>query len=107
MFHDRLPETFQALPTSAERRRNVWSALLPRRGRALARIALSAGLAVTDMAAIVAVTLGLECAYHAIAQDSTVWAGLVRGLRLSALLALVIVATNVLREEYSLENVMA
>ncbi|MBL7406241.1 exopolysaccharide biosynthesis polyprenyl glycosylphosphotransferase, partial [Escherichia coli] len=54
-----------------------------------------------------AVTLGLECAYHAIAQDSTVWAGLVRGLRLSALLALVIVATNVLREEYSLENVMA
>lgn len=107
MFHDRLPETFQALPASAERRRNVWSALLPRRGRVLARIALSTALAATDLAAIVAVTLGLEFAYHVATQDSTAWAGALRGLRLAALLGLVIIATNVLREEYSLETVMA
>ncbi|MGH1588927.1 undecaprenyl-phosphate glucose phosphotransferase [Methylobacterium phyllosphaerae] len=104
MFHDRLPETFQALPTSAERRRNVWSALLPRRGRALARIALSTALAATDLAAIFAVTLGIELAYHFVVQDGTVWVGGLRSLRLAALLGLVIVATNVLREEYSLEG---
>ncbi|WP_457105262.1 undecaprenyl-phosphate glucose phosphotransferase [Methylobacterium sp. P5_C11] len=104
MFHDRLPETFQALPNSAGRRRNVWSALLPRRGRAVARIALSTALAATDLAAIFAVTLSIELAYHLVVQDGTIWVGGLRSLRLAALLGLVIVATNALREEYSLEG---
>jgi polysaccharide biosynthesis protein PslA len=107
MFHDRLPDTFQALPTSAARRSSVWSALRPRRGRAAARIALSSALAATDLVAIVAVTLCVEFAYHLIVQDGTIWAGTLRGLRLSALLGLVIVATDALREEYSLDGVVA
>jgi Undecaprenyl-phosphate glucose phosphotransferase len=106
MFHDRLPETFQALPTSAERRRSVWSALLPRRGRAFARIALSSTLAAADLLAILAVTLCFEFGYHIAYQEDGAWIGGFRGLRLSALLGLVIVATTALREDYSLDGVM-
>ena len=107
MFHERIPETFQILPSSAERRRNVWTALLPHRGRAAARIALSSALAATDLAAILAVTLFMECAYEIIYQDGLIGTGSVRGVRLAALLGLVIVATNALRAEYSLDNVIA
>jgi Undecaprenyl-phosphate glucose phosphotransferase len=106
MFHERLPETFQALPSPGERRRSVWSAVLPRRGRALARIALSSALAATDLAAILATTLFLEFGYHVACQDDTAWAGSFRGLRLSALLGLIIVATNALREDYSLDSMI-
>ncbi|MBE7243538.1 MAG: exopolysaccharide biosynthesis polyprenyl glycosylphosphotransferase [Actinomycetospora chiangmaiensis] len=107
MFHERIPETFQILPSSAERRRNVWTALLPHRGRAAARIALSSALAATDLAAILAVTLFMECGYEIIYQDGLIGTGSVRGVRLAALLGLVIVATNALRAEYSLDNVIA
>jgi polysaccharide biosynthesis protein PslA len=107
MFHDRLPETFQALPEAAEHRRNVWSAVLPRRGRAVARIGLSSALALTDVVAILAVTLCLEFAYHVAYEDGPLWLGSLRGLRLSALLSLVIVATTALRSEYNLDNVIA
>ena len=107
MFHDRLPETFQALPEAAEHRRNVWSAVLPRRGRAVARIGLSSALALTDILAILAVTFCLEFAYHVAYEDGPLWLGSLRGLRLSALLSLVIVATTALRSEYNLDNVIA
>ncbi|WP_210032897.1 undecaprenyl-phosphate glucose phosphotransferase [Methylobacterium sp. PvR107] len=107
MFHERLPETFQALPEAAEHRRNVWSALLPRRGRALARIGLSTALALTDVLAILAVTLCVEFGYHVAYEDGPLWLGSLRGLRLSALLSLVIVATTALRSEYNLDNVIA
>jgi Undecaprenyl-phosphate glucose phosphotransferase len=107
MFHERLPETFQALPEAAEHRRNVWSALLPRRGRALARIGLSSALALTDVLAILAVTLCVEFGYHVAYEDGPLWVGSLRGLRLSALLSLVIVATTALRSEYNLDNVIA
>lgn len=107
MFHDRLPETFQALPEAAEQRRNVWSAVLPRRGRAVARIGLSSALALTDILAILAVTFCLEFAYHVAYEDGPLWLGSLRGLRLSALLSLVIVATTALRSEYNLDNVIA
>src|SRR3954447_7873959 len=107
MFHERLPETFQALPEAAEHRRNVWSALLPRRGRALARIGLSSALALTDVLGILAVTLCVEFGYHVAYEDGPLWVGSLRGLRLSALLSLVIVATTALRSEYNLDNVIA
>ncbi|SDM86612.1 Undecaprenyl-phosphate glucose phosphotransferase [Methylobacterium phyllostachyos] len=106
MFHERLPESFQLLPSSAERR-SVWSALLPHRGRAAARIALSSALAATDLVAILGVTLCMEFAYELIYQDGAVGAGSARGLRLAALLGLVIIATNALRAEYSLDKVIA
>ncbi|MGU3666815.1 undecaprenyl-phosphate glucose phosphotransferase [Methylobacterium sp. A49B] len=106
MFHERLPETFQVLPSAAERRRDVWSALMPRRGQAVARIALSAALAAADIATIVAITLTLELSYHCVWEDGSAWANGLRGLRLSALLSLVIVATNALRAEYNLDNAM-
>jgi polysaccharide biosynthesis protein PslA len=106
MFHERLPETFQALPTSVERRRDVWSALLPRRGQAAARAALSFALAATDLATILAITLVMEFTYHLAWQDGSIWTIGVRGIRLAALLSLVIIATNALRAEYSLDSVM-
>jgi Undecaprenyl-phosphate glucose phosphotransferase len=107
MFHERVPETFQALPTSAERRRTVWSALLPRRGRALARIAMSSSLALGDILAIVAVILGVEFGYQVAFGGDSVWVTALRGLRLAALLVAIIVSTNVLREDYSLDGIVA
>ncbi len=107
MFHQRVPESYQALPTSADRRRSVWSALLPRRSRAVVRACLSASVAAADSAAIVAMTLLVEFGYCFGALDETVWVSEVRGLQLSALLCLIIVPTNALREEYSLDGLMA
>ena len=107
MFQQRVPETYQALPTSADRRRSVWSALLPRRRRALVRIGLSASVAAADIAAIVAVTLLVEFGYHVGMLDPADWLSEFRGLQLSALLALIIVSTNALREEYSLDGLVA
>ncbi|WP_375465914.1 sugar transferase, partial [uncultured Methylobacterium sp.] len=107
MFHDRLPETFQPLPTSAERRRNVWTALLPRRSRAALRVGISASVALADILTIVATTLIVEYGYYyALSGDllpfSASW-----GLQLSGLLGLVIVATAALREEYAIEAMLA
>lgn len=107
MFHERLPETFQALPPAVERRRDVWSALLPRRGQAAARVALSFALAATDLAAILAITLVMELAYHLAWQDGSIWTIGLRGIRLAALLSLVIIATKALRSEYSLDSAMS
>ncbi len=107
MFHQRVPETYQALPTSADRRRSVWSALMPRRRRALVRIGLSTSVAVADIAAIVAVTVLVEAGYHMIMRDDAGWFSEFRGLQLSALLSLIIISTNALREEYALDSLMA
>ena len=107
MFHQRVPETYQALPTSADRRRSVWSALLPRRRRALVRIGLSASVALADVAAIVAVTLFVEFGYHVAFLDETLWLTEFRGLQLGALLSLIIVSTNALREEYGLDGLVS
>ncbi|MDP4022162.1 undecaprenyl-phosphate glucose phosphotransferase [Methylobacterium sp. NEAU 140] len=107
MFHERVPQAYQPLPTSAERRRSVWTALLPRRSRGLARIALSASVALADVAAIVAVALLVEFAYFLMFADAPVWVTEVRGLHLAGLLSLVIVATNALREEYGLDVIAA
>ncbi|MFC6029162.1 MULTISPECIES: undecaprenyl-phosphate glucose phosphotransferase [Methylobacterium] len=107
MFHERVPETFQPLPTSAERRRSVWSALLPRRGRAFARIAMSSSLAVAEIGAIVAVILAVEFGYQIAFAGDSVWVTAFRGLRLAALLSAIIVSSNVLREDYSLDGIMA
>jgi polysaccharide biosynthesis protein PslA len=107
MFHERLPETFQALPPAVERRRDVWSALLPRRGQAAARVALSFALAATDLAAILAITLVMELAYHLAWQDGSIWTIGLRGIRLAALLSLVIIATKALRSEYGLDSAMS
>ncbi|MCJ2051298.1 undecaprenyl-phosphate glucose phosphotransferase [Methylobacterium sp. J-070] len=106
MFQDRLPETFQALPNAAERRRSVWSALLPRRSQAAVRIALSAALAGTDIAAILAVTLFMEFAYHVVWRAGSIWTNDLRSLQIAALLSVVIVATNALRADYDLDRAM-
>jgi polysaccharide biosynthesis protein PslA len=106
MFHERLPETFQSLASSAEHRRSVWSALLPRRGRALARMGMSSALAAADVAAILMVTLCVEFGYQLCCLDGPVWPSGFRGLRLAALLSLVIVAVSALREAYNLDGIV-
>ncbi|MBP1182573.1 Undecaprenyl-phosphate glucose phosphotransferase [Methylobacterium sp. PvR107] len=68
---------------------------------------MSTALALTDVLAILAVTLCVEFGYHVAYEDGPLWLGSLRGLRLSALLSLVIVATTALRSEYNLDNVIA
>ncbi|TXM92743.1 undecaprenyl-phosphate glucose phosphotransferase [Methylobacterium sp. WL116] len=107
MFQDRLPETFQPLPTSAERRRNVWTALLPRRRRGAFRIGISASVAMTDILSIVITTMVVEYGYFFLLNGEMMPFSASWGLQLSGLLAIVIVATSALREEYAIEAMLA
>ncbi|WP_375453897.1 exopolysaccharide biosynthesis polyprenyl glycosylphosphotransferase [uncultured Methylobacterium sp.] len=107
MFQDRLPETFQPLPTSAERRRSVWTALLPRRRRAAFRVGISASVAVADILAIVATALVVEYGYFYLLNGGLLPLSAGWGLQLSGLLSLVIVSTCALREEYAIEAMLA
>ena len=107
MVPGRIPEAYETLATAASERRSVWSALMPRRGRALLRTGLSASVALADIAAIVSVTLIVELGYYLAFMEDTAWVTELRGLQLAGLLSLIIVSTNALREEYALDGLLA
>ena len=107
MFHERPPQTFQTLPPSFGRRREVWSALLPRRSRAAFRFAISATVAMADMLAIFALGVLLEVGYYAMTEGGLIPASESRSLLLCGMLSLIVVLTNILREEYGIENALS
>ena len=101
MLQETPPRLYQPLPGA--RRRHVWSALLPRRSRPAARLAISVSVAVADILAILAITLAAELGYHYVIVGEAFAGQIGRGLQLATLLALIIVLTNALREEYSID----
>ncbi|MFD0934583.1 exopolysaccharide biosynthesis polyprenyl glycosylphosphotransferase [Methylobacterium trifolii] len=107
MFQDRLPQNYQILPSQTERRRKVWSGLLPRRSRAAFRFGISASVAVADLTTIVLTTLLVDAGYYYLHIAGAVpapWDG--KNWQLSGVLALVIVLTNALREEYAIDHLL-
>ena len=60
MYHERVPETFRSLPRAAVHRRAVWAALLPHRGRAAFRCAVSVAIAFQDRLTIEQVGLAID-----------------------------------------------
>ncbi|MGU3536903.1 undecaprenyl-phosphate glucose phosphotransferase [Methylobacterium sp. A54F] len=107
MFHDHTPGTYQILPTSAERRRTVWHALLPRRRRAAFRLGISVAVALADILAICGAAFAIELSYLYALNGAAPSFAESRGLPLSALLGLVIVLINAVREEYSIETLLS
>lgn len=107
MFHARPPQNFQKIAPVIGRRRDVWSALLPRRSRAAFRVAISATVAMADVLTILVLGMGLEIAYYAWTDGGLIPAQESRSLLLCGILALVVVLANVMREEYSIENALS
>ena len=102
MLHERISETYQALPRQS--RRSVWSALLPQRGRAAMRVGLSLAVAFADLVAIVGTALPIEIGYHAMAYGGPMALSELKSWRIAGLLALVIIVSEALRGHYTFES---
>ncbi len=108
MYQDRVPDAYQVISASVEERRRVWAALLPRRSRAAYRFALSAALALADLLTIALVGLIIEAAYHYIAYTGEILPlSTSLSLQLSGLIGTIILLTNLVREEYSIETYLS
>ncbi|GJE56729.1 MULTISPECIES: exopolysaccharide biosynthesis polyprenyl glycosylphosphotransferase [Methylobacterium] len=107
MYQDRVTGPFRLLPKAGERRRAVWTALLPRRGRAAFRFSISASLALADLLAITLVGLGIEVAYFYGFTGEFLPLRSSLSLQLSGLIGATVLLTNLVREEYSIENYLA
>ncbi|HEX8416260.1 MAG TPA: exopolysaccharide biosynthesis polyprenyl glycosylphosphotransferase, partial [Methylobacterium sp.] len=104
MFQERLPERYERLPVAAGRRRDVWAALLPRRRRAAFRLGISMAVATADLLTIVGTAYAVEIAYNYTVVGQFLPNGPSASLQLFALVALIVLLTNLVREEYSIEN---
>src|SRR3954462_1832706 len=107
MFHERLPETYKTAPAGTPRRRDVWASLLPRRSRAAFRLGISASVAVADFLTICGTGLLIEAAYFYAMTGQLIPMHEARSLRISGLIAIVVLLTNLFREEYSIDNALA
>ncbi|NEU13042.1 exopolysaccharide biosynthesis polyprenyl glycosylphosphotransferase [Methylobacterium sp. BTF04] len=104
MFHEPIPEVFQSLPATPGRRRDVWAALLPRRRRAAFRFGISAAVAVADVLTILGTAALIEAAYYYVVLGALPEVGSTGSFEISVLVALFVVLTNIVREEYSIET---
>ncbi|GJE25620.1 hypothetical protein LKMONMHP_0458 [Methylobacterium organophilum] len=107
MFQDPVPEAYRNVDPQAPRRRSVWAALLPSRGRTLVRLGIASALAGADAAAIVASGLLIEFFYFFAYAGEMPPLSTSLALRLSGLLAGIVLVTNLVREEYSIENYLS
>ena len=106
MFHDRIPAALEKLPVSRARH-DVWAALLPRRSRTAFRIGLSAATAIADILVIVSVAAGIDVAYRTAFDGTGPVAGHSGSFELAALVALFVLLTNLVREDYHIETLLA
>ena len=107
MMQEPLPEHYQRLETAGRPRRAVWAALLPRRSRAALRLGLSAGLALSDLVTIVALGVVVEAAYYYGVTGGMLPLGAALSPQLSGLIGGVVLLTNLVREDYSIETVLS
>ncbi len=107
MYQDRLTGPFRSLPKAGERNRAVWSALMPRRGRAAFRFGIATALAGADLLAILLVGLCIEAVYFYGFTGQLMPLKASLSLPLSGLVGATVLLTNLVREEYSIENYLA
>ncbi|KQP42963.1 exopolysaccharide biosynthesis polyprenyl glycosylphosphotransferase [Methylobacterium sp. Leaf104] len=106
MFHDRIPASLEKLPIFRTRR-DVWAALLPRRSRTAFRIGLSAATALAEILVIFLVAAGIDLAYHAAFDGTVPMAARSGSFELAALIALFVLLTNLVREDYNIETLLS
>ncbi|MFC5554023.1 undecaprenyl-phosphate glucose phosphotransferase [Methylobacterium iners] len=104
MFQDRLPEIYESLSVPAGDRRDVWAALMPRRRRAAFRLGISAAVAMADLLTIIGSAYAVELLYFYATTGQILPEGFSTAPQISALVALIVLLTNLVREEYSIEN---
>ncbi|KQQ48446.1 exopolysaccharide biosynthesis polyprenyl glycosylphosphotransferase [Methylobacterium sp. Leaf125] len=105
MFHDRIPAALEKLPVFRARH-GVWAALLPRRSRTAFRVGLSAATAIADILVIFSVAAGIDLAYRTAFAGSEPFAGHSGSFELAALVALFVLLTNLVREDYNIETLL-
>ncbi|MFY9294686.1 MAG: exopolysaccharide biosynthesis polyprenyl glycosylphosphotransferase [Methylorubrum rhodinum] len=107
MFHERPPQNFQRL-SLGRARRAVWAALMPRRERTVLRLGISSALLAADLSAIVATGFLVDAAYYAYSSGGEmIPLALSRNVQTAGLLAVIILLTNLVRGEYSIEHCLA
>ena len=107
MYQERVPQAFQRIQAAPGQRRAVWAALLPRRRRGLLRFGLSAALAAADLVTIAAVGLGIEIAYfHGFTGELLPLRNSL-SLQVAAIVGTIVLLTNLVREEYSIETYLS
>jgi Undecaprenyl-phosphate glucose phosphotransferase len=107
MYQDRLTGPFRSLPRAGAENRAVWTALMPRRGRAAFRFAISSALALADLLTITVIGFGIEVAYYFAYTGDLLPLKHSLSLQLAALVSTIVLLTNVVREEYSIENYLS
>ena len=105
MFHDRIPDVFEKLPVPRSRR-EVWAALLPRRRRAAFRAGLSAATALADLVGILGIAALVDVAYYLSVLGGLPAVSTSGSFELAALVALFVLLTNLVREDYSVETLL-
>ncbi|RZK84089.1 MAG: exopolysaccharide biosynthesis polyprenyl glycosylphosphotransferase, partial [Methylobacterium sp.] len=88
-------------------RHGVWAALLPRRSRTAFRVGLSAATAIADILVIFSVAAGIDLAYRTAFAGSEPFAGHSGSFELAALVALFVLLTNLVREDYNIETLLS
>ncbi|WP_342154025.1 exopolysaccharide biosynthesis polyprenyl glycosylphosphotransferase [Methylorubrum sp. SB2] len=107
MFHERPPQSYQRL-SLGRARRAVWAALMPRRERTALRLGISSALLAADFLAIMATGYAVDAAYYAYSTGGAlIPLALSRNVQTAGLLALIVLLTNLVRGEYSIEHCLA
>ncbi|MCJ2036847.1 exopolysaccharide biosynthesis polyprenyl glycosylphosphotransferase [Methylobacterium sp. J-068] len=106
MFHDRIPDVFEKLPIPRSRR-DVWAALLPRRRRSAVRAGMSVATALADLVAILGLGAAVDAAYYIGTMGTMPAVSTSGSFELSALVALFVLLTNLVREDYGIETLLS
>lgn len=104
MFQDRLPQNFQPVGKAATGRDSVWAALRPSRWRHAHRLGVSAVLALADIVTILTIGLIAEYGYPYATNAPLPALSESLGFGVAALLASIVLVTNLVREEYSVDS---
>ena len=104
MLQQPLPKVYRKLSPDSPRR-SVWTALLPRRSRAAFRLGVSSAVALADLITIVGTAYAVDIAYGYASRHTVDASG--TGFHVASILCLVILLTNLVRADYSIESQIA
>ncbi len=107
MFQPHTPDSFQGTPLPLADRRSVWTALMPRRSRALVRLSIAAAPALADVVAILALGLAIDLVYHNGLEGLAHPISEHLNLGVAVVVAAVVFLTNLLRDEYRLDRALS
>jgi len=111
MFQEPIQKIYEAAPQAMSiktvARRDVWAALLPRRRRAAFRLGISASVALADLVAILGTAYAVDVAYSLAVLGEFPPSGASGGLHIAGLIAVMVLLTNLARDEYSIETALS